>query len=374
MKHLVKGMLFLAAAGAVYWLGFYTPPEQKHFAAVLARAQQGDVPAQIELGDLYRKGKGTPTDLAQALMWYRQSALAGDRQAQWYCAQMYQQGQGTEKDEEEAAVFLTLAAKQNHPQAQWELSQFYHQGLGSLAPHEGESLFWAVQAAAQGLPAAQERLLQAQQDQAELFARVKQFATDLQAAQGGEAQAMLAVGQAYQQGAPIERNEEEAVLWLSKAWQEHQIDQAGLALAQLYQTGDVVKDTQKANALWQQLADKSYPPAQYALGELAYQAQPPQYEDAYAWFSNAAAGGYAPGQYMTGFMLLQGQGTARSVPLAIRFFRSSAEQNYPAAQYVLGQMYWKGLGFPVNKKEGRYWLEKAAGQGNTAAEELLTGK
>lgn len=56
---------------------------------------------------------------------------------------------------------------------------------------------------------------------------------------------------------------------------------------------------------------------------------------------------------MTGFMLMQGQGTNLSVPLAVKFFRDAAEQNYVAAQYVLGQIYWKGLGVPADKKPAK---------------------
>ena len=74
---------------------------------------------------------------------------------------------------------------------------------------------------------------------------------------------------------------------------------------------------------------------------------------------------------MTGFMLMQGQGTERSVPLAIEFFKKAANQNDTAAQYVLGQIYWKGLGVAKDKKEGRLWLEKASAGGNLSARELL---
>jgi TPR repeat protein len=74
---------------------------------------------------------------------------------------------------------------------------------------------------------------------------------------------------------------------------------------------------------------------------------------------------------MTGFMLLQGQGTNKSVPLAIRFFEQAAAQNDASAQYVLGQIYTKGLGVKRNESQGRAWLEKAAENGNTAAQALL---
>ena len=76
---------------------------------------------------------------------------------------------------------------------------------------------------------------------------------------------------------------------------------------------------------------------------------------------------------MTGFLLMQGQGTEKSVSLAIKFFRDAAAQNYTSAQYVLGQIYWKGLGVPKDKAAGKEWLDRAAANGNTAAQALLQG-
>ena len=96
-----------------------------------------------------------------------------------------------------------------------------------------------------------------------------------------------------------------------------------------------------------------------------------KYEDAFAWFSNAAVAGHPRAQYMTGFMLMQGQGTNRSVPLATEYFEKAALQEDSLAQYVLGQIFWKGLGVPADKKKGRKWLEQAASNGNPAAEAFL---
>ena len=70
-------------------------------------------------------------------------------------------------------------------------------------------------------------------------------------------------------------------------------------------------------------------------------------------------------------MLLQGQGTEKSVPLAIRFFEQAAEQNDASAQYVLGQIYLKGLGIKADPSKGRLWLERAAENGNESARALL---
>ena len=189
----------------------------------------------------------------------------------------------------------------------------------------------------------------------------------------GDSQAQLQAGQGYRDGVPVLANPEEVARWFTKAWQEGEhIPQAAYELAQLYEKGDgVEKDEAKALQLLGAAAEAKNAQAQYQLGMIAYEQQ--KYTDAFAWFSNAAENGSAAGQYMTGFLLMQGQGTEQSVSLAIKFFRDAAAQNYTSAQYVLGQIYWKGLGVPKDKAAGKEWLDRAAANGNTAAQALLQG-
>ncbi len=368
MKKILFLLLVLAAAGVGYWAFLYQTPEEKNFIRALNAAKEGNVAAQLQTADFYAAGTGTKQDGKQAVYWYRQAALEGDPDALWKCAQAYTEGKLVPQDLEEAVPFLMLGAKQGNIPAQEELSRFYAQGLGGLVKHEGESLYWQFIAAKIGSSSAQAALKQAQQHSPQLYESVEKFLTDLKTAQEGDGSARLAVGEAYLTGNPILQNTEEAEKWLTLAWQENKLSQAGLMLAQAYQNGPL-SDAAKANRMWNELAKQAYAPAQYALGEKAYQSG--HYDDAFAWFSNAAAGGFAQGQYMTGFMLMQGQGTAVSVPLAVTFFRSAAEQENVPAQYVLGQIYWKGLGVPQDKKVGKMWLEKAAMRGNKEAQTLL---
>ncbi len=372
MKKFLLLLLFLILGGLLYSVLFYQTPEEKQFASILSAAKAGNLEAQVQAAYAYSEGKGVARDEKQALAWYRKAALEGDSEALWKCAEAYIRGKGTEPDLEEASVFLLLAAKQGSVLAQRELSRFYADGLGGLPQHTGESLYWQFIAAKLGDPTAQNNLLTTQQNQPELYAQLNQFLEDLKIAQEGDGPARLRVGQAYLAGTPVAVNTEEAAHWLTLAWQENQLPHAGLLLAKNYQPGGAFPtDEAKAATLWNALVEQAYAPAQYALGEQAYQADPPNYTDAFAWFSNAAAGGLAAGQYMTGFMLMQGKGTPVSVPLAITFFRNAAEQNYVSAQYVLGQIYWKGLGVPADKQAGKQWLKKAAANGNTAAQALL---
>ena len=373
MKTFLKIFVFLLILVGLCMFAFYKTPQERLFEKTFASASAGDTQAAYQLARMYAQGQGTAADGNQAAEWYRKAAADGNMQAAWELADLYIQGQLITQNLEEAAVYLQAAARGGNMDAQKELARFYQQGLGGLPAQPGEALFWQIKAGEAGDEEAQTAVQDVQLENPQLYEDVTRFIELLKSAQNGNSQAQLEVGQGLQAGVPLAQNEEEAFRWFTRAWQEgDKLPQAAYELSQLYQNGaGVEKDEAKAMELLGAAAQAKNPDAQYMLGTMAYGVNPPKYEDAFAWFSNAAAGGQAQGQYMTGFMLMQGQGTPKSVPLAIEFFRKAAEQNHTAAQYVLGQIYWKGLGVAVNKKEGEQWLRRAADGGNEAARQLL---
>ena len=372
MKNFLKIAVALLVAAGIYAFAFYKTPQQRTFAKTLAQAQAGDVPSAVKTGDFYAQGLGVEPNGAQAAEWYRKAAAQGDTGAAWKLAQLYIQGTLVKQDYEEALPYLQLSAQAGNVAAQTELARFYSEGLGGLSASKGDSILWNLKASAMGSQEAQEALRSQRETDPDFYDVVNRFSATLLLAAQGDSQAQLSAGEGYRMGYPVTKNDEEALRYFTLAWQEGQLPAAAFELSEMYQKGEgTEKDENKALELLGAAAQAKNPSAQYALGERAYKAEPANYQDAFAWFSNAAEGGLAQAQYMTGFMLMQGQGTERSVPLAIEFFKKAANQNDTAAQYVLGQIYWKGLGVPKNKKEGRAWLEKASAGGNLAARELL---
>ena len=372
MKTFIKIFLFVAAAGGLYWFAFYQTPQEKEFARTLAAARQGDATAMERVADFYAAGEGTKPNAAQAVEWYKNAAQKENNTAAWKLAQLYIEGKEIPQNLEQAANYVELAAQGGVAAAQNELGRFYREGLGGITAHAGQGFFWRFTAAQQGNKAAQQYLEQAQKDEPELFAKEAAFFTDLKSAENGNGEAQVRVAQAYRAGEVVLPDVTQAENWLLQAWQANKLPQAGYELSQLYlDKTQPLYNEGKGVALLGELAQLPYAPAQYVLGERAYKEEPANYKDAFAWFSNAAAAGYAPAQYMTGFMLMQGQGMTKSEELSIKFFRDAAEQNYASAQYVLGQIYYKGLGVPRDEKAGKMWLEKAAQNGSAPAQALL---
>jgi hypothetical protein len=78
-------------------------------------ADQGNVTAQIHLADLYRDGRGVTRDMAQAVAWYRKAAETGDAGAQGTLGLLYSVGMGVARDDVEAYYWLCLAAAVKGP-------------------------------------------------------------------------------------------------------------------------------------------------------------------------------------------------------------------------------------------------------------------
>ena len=88
-------------AGGEYALASRDP--KAALAIWLPFAQQGDVQAQTQVGELYERGIGTLADYTTAAHWYRRAADKGDARAAINLASLYERGLGVERDTAQAA-------------------------------------------------------------------------------------------------------------------------------------------------------------------------------------------------------------------------------------------------------------------------------
>lgn len=77
------------------------------------------------------------------------------------------------------------------------------------------------------------------------------------------------------------------------------------------------------------------------------------------------------GSFFLALMHLRGEGVARDEARGLELLRSSADGDYSAAQYLLGQRYFYGIGLPRDKDRARSYLLAAAANGDYRAVELL---
>jgi uncharacterized protein len=73
-------------------------------------AEQGDVVAQVNMGNSYRDGEGVPKDDNEAIKWFRRAAESGSASGQNNLGWMYENGRGVQSDIVEAYKWYLLGA------------------------------------------------------------------------------------------------------------------------------------------------------------------------------------------------------------------------------------------------------------------------
>jgi TPR repeat protein len=164
IESMKKGLILVAliAAGiAAFWAvrefasgtkvdtGRPHPPVIIDVAAVRAKAEGGDAPAQAQLGRLYTKGEGVTNSYTEAVKWYRLAADQGNSDAQFGLGELYDAGQGVKQDPTEAVKWYRLAAEQGNAGAQYTLGFLYESGR-SVAQDQAQATKWFRLAAEQG--------------------------------------------------------------------------------------------------------------------------------------------------------------------------------------------------------------------------------
>jgi len=79
------------------------------FKQLTKLAKSGNRDAQVVLGQMYNKGKGTPPDFRMAMKWWRQAAEQGSMPAQYKLGVMYAAGKGVEVDYVKGLMWLKVA-------------------------------------------------------------------------------------------------------------------------------------------------------------------------------------------------------------------------------------------------------------------------
>ena len=93
-------------------------------------AEQGDIKAQLKLGQIFYEGEGIQQDYGQAMHWFRLAAEQGNAEAQNSVGTLYDNGKGVPRDFREAAKWFRLAADQGHLLARRNLGWMYEKGQG----------------------------------------------------------------------------------------------------------------------------------------------------------------------------------------------------------------------------------------------------
>ncbi len=214
---LLAALLLLLAGGVVQLSAQPTEAERREFAAVKAKADAGDVEAQLSLASYYARGIGVAQDPKKAAKVLRQAAEQGSAAAQCRLGLNYLNGEGVKPNQVEGARWLRRAADQGLAEAQFDLGLCYASGEG-VNRDVAEAAAWYRKAADQGLPDAQCELgncyLEGNGVPKDIHEGVKW--TRL-AAEQGFAPAQNRLGLCYSKGRGVDKDYLEAYKWLNLA-------------------------------------------------------------------------------------------------------------------------------------------------------------
>lgn len=170
------------------------------------------------------------------------------------------------------------------------------------------------------------------------------FTNVLSAAQGGDVQAQVRVGEAYAEGTASPRDYREAMKWLQTASSQGSLE-ANAWMGNLYLLGrGVPRDVNRAAALIQPAAAANNPVGLRFLG-LMYetgQGVPRDYLQAAEIYSKAVAQQDANSCDRLGILYLHGLGVRRDPAQAFALFTQGANLGDRWSQLHLGQMYQSG--------------------------------
>jgi TPR repeat protein len=207
------------------------------------------------------------------------------------------------------------------------------------------------------------------------------------AAEMGNADAQAVMGVAYEHGTNVTKNLELAVKWYQKAVAQGHAG-AQLNLGQLYAKGEgVPRDAAKARQLIEAAARQGLAPAQRALAELQHGAQKPPGDDLWKQAKaryqggdkagaaqlvlKAAQAGHPEAMYEMGYLYEHGDGVAKNIKEAGRWYRAGAEAGDTKAQASFGTMYENGQGVAENWVAAAQWYRKSAEQDNRVGQYML---
>ncbi|QQR40396.1 tetratricopeptide repeat protein [Devosia rhizoryzae] len=341
---------------------------RKVMALLIPQAAKGNVGAVAGLGDLFAKGAGMiAPDLPRAARYFARAAEAGDRHGAYQLALMLLNGEGIAADvPRSVAMFEDL----NTPVDPWisiQLGEIYAGGKASPAERAIE---YFSQAAETGNAPAMVRLAQmyqsgvgsVQPDASRAMALLEQAASlgDM----GGRvnlALMLLADGKA--------RDIDRAVSILEEAAAEDAVWPATI-LAGLYAQGKVVPlDGVRAKALLQPYADQGVAAALVGLGDIYAKGAGQVAADlplARRLFTQAADTGDLSAKNRLGFMLLAGEGGRADAKRGLDLLEPVMESGDTWAMLQLADIYAQGIAVPQDANKAIDLYGRAAELGNAA--------
>ncbi|KAF9541647.1 hypothetical protein EC957_002888 [Mortierella hygrophila] len=350
----------------------------------MIHANQGDVHAQVALGDRYKDGREVHQDHHAALDWYLKAAEQHHPRAQYNIGLLYEEKHDEEKHDEERDYreedYREEYCREEDEGEEDEGEEDDGEG-DDVALQDGTNAFeWFLKSALQGYADAQAKVSQAYTNGAGIPKdNIKAMEWSVKAAENGHAGTQYNMGAAYEKGQGVPQSDSRSFEWYLKS-ADQGFAKAQERVADALEAGrGVSRDGLMAVELYTKAADQGLPVAQFALGrvhKLGLCGLPKDRSKAVDWFIKAAVQGHTEAQSMLCEIYNYGTSYRRpdcTIDLETQskikeWFMDAADQGVAHAQVCMADMYTKGLGVLKDEYEAFEWLLKAAEQGDEASQ------
>lgn len=358
-----------AAEPVVAALTYDQSEDRANFIAQVRQARQGNTDSQWQVGLTY-VALGDP---ARALPILKSAADAGHSRAAALLGWLHEEGRGTETNISEAMRWYRFAAEHGEADAMTALGRLLLKGAGAETREAAWQLF---QRAAQlddpngqyfvGWMIAQ----RAKEPREEIEA----YGWFRKAAHQGHVGAQIAVGTHLMTGRGVAKDTKAAGEWLARAAETR--DPVAHYLLGCLWAGDRDRGgaLDRARSSFRIAAAAGHREAQFALASLLVRSRSEaDKKEAAEWFAKADEAGHKAAANRLGEMLRDGTGVIQQLNKARTIFQRAADQGNVDAMYNLAQMQNDGLGGQQDVGKALKWYARAADEGHEGAAEVVQG-
>ncbi len=323
------------------------------FEWMLKAAGQANPEAMFLLSRMAAEGIGTPPDESAADQWFAK-AIAADPQNPMLRAQY--ETSLAEKNPESAQRFLQVCSDAGYVPAFAALQEPLAVDLFSKGDYK-EALRIFQFLAESGSPTGNFRL-------AGMYAKglgglpqdhLQAFDLFSRAAQAGHPEAQYELARMMEAGTGTDRAPAAAAEWYEKAAQNGSV-KAQFQVAEM-KFASAVRSFEQAALQTENEAARLQLMKKYKQDLSA----------SVAGYRSAAEGNIAAAQYMLGRLYASGEGVFKDMDQALQFHQQAAEQGYAESLFYIGLMYHAGTGISKDVAKAFFFYQKAAERGSRAA-------
>jgi TPR repeat protein len=345
-------------------------------------AENGYVPAMLQLGLLYDGNRLVDQDYNEAFRWFSRAANAGDAAAQLQLGGCFHYGLGVARDYSRAAKWYRRSAEQTNYVAMKSLGYLLMNGLGEATNLESAE-YWLTRAAKEG------GNRRAMNNLGALYSRkfpdTNAMAEALrwytQSAKLGDPLACSAIANFYYHGwGEIPTNRSSYYYWRLKAASLGATD-AQYAMGVACRKGDgVEKDLPRALEWYRKAAAKNHPHALYDLA-VTYLSEKTNHASlvlGHDYMLLAAKAGHREAQFQCALSHFEGNLATQDYERGKEWLTKAAEGGWGRAEFYLFHGYYYGIppapgcpAYPKDRTEGVRWLRRAAQHEQLQAQSIL---